>query len=170
LTKKKLLDRSRFVPFLLEVITNRIGANATRIYQEMFGLGLAEWRVLSGLALEPGMTVMGLSDQSGIDAGAVSRVVFSLGQSGYISHQIDRTDRRRRKLLLTKTGWDLHDAMIRVALAEEERLLRELDGEERRDLIAILQKLYARLNHRKSSVIKERATAVASVFADDLRP
>ena len=75
LAKKKTIDRHAFVPFLLEVITNRIGANANRLYQAELGVGLAEWRVLSSLALEPGSSVVELSDLSSIDAGAISRVV-----------------------------------------------------------------------------------------------
>jgi DNA-binding MarR family transcriptional regulator len=145
LAKKKTFDRQAFVPFLMEVITNRIGANANRLYQAKFGVGLAEWRVISALALEPGSTVVELSSKSNIDAGAVSRVVFSLRKSGLISHKIDSADRRRRKLVLTAVGRALHDDMLTVALRGEDRLLQCLSLEERRNLIVALQKLFDRI-------------------------
>jgi len=160
LPERKGIDRNTFVPFLLEVITNRIGANANRLYQRIFGVGLAEWRVLSALALEPGLTVMTLSEQTGIDPGAVSRVVFLLGEKKYLSHEVDRTDRRRRKLTLTKRGLALHDAMLKQALIEEDRFLRTLTEEDRQHLISTLQKLYLRLgDHSKTSLSVEPISA-----------
>jgi DNA-binding MarR family transcriptional regulator len=148
LSKRQVIDRGTFVPFLLEVITNHIGANANRLYQNEFGVGLAEWRVLSAVAIEPGTTAMALSIQSGIDAAAVSRVVYAMTESGLLSQEVDRADRRRRKLTLTKRGTLLHTAMLKTALIEEERLLHAISSEERRALISILQKLYARLGDR----------------------
>jgi DNA-binding MarR family transcriptional regulator len=148
LAKKKTFDRQAFVPFLMEVITYRIAANANRLYQSKFGVGLPEWRVISALALEPGSTVVELSTRSNIDAGAVSRVVFSLRRSGLISHKVDTADRRRRKLVLTTTGLALHDEMLTAALRGEDRLLQCLSPDERRGLILALQKLFDRIMDR----------------------
>ncbi len=161
LAKKKTIDRHAFVPFLLEVITNRIGANANRLYQAELGVGLAEWRVLSSLALEPGSSVVELSDLSSIDAGAISRVVFSMSAAGFISHEVDTTDRRRRKLVLTKRGLNLHDEMLKIALEEEDRLLRNLNTEERRHFVTTLQKLFGRIKDRP------KRSALAAAAPDD---
>ncbi len=153
MAKKPAIDRERFVPFLLEAITNRIAAHVTRLYQGRFGVGLAEWRVIAAIAVEPRTTAMDISEQSCIDPGAISRVVFSLTERGFVSQAIDPLDRRRRCLDLTGAGRKLHDDMLKVALIEEEKLLRDLTPEQHAGFIATLRTLYARSWHKHEDPI-----------------
>lgn len=145
MSDQTVIDRKTFVPYLLEAITNRIGANAARIYWAEFGIGLAEWRVLSALAIEPGTTVMRISELSAIDQGAVSRSIFSLSERGYLIAEVDPLDRRRRTLTITSSGQTLHDRMLQRALLEQEKLLSGLAESERASLVKALQKLHYRL-------------------------
>ncbi len=145
MSEQSVIDRKTFVPYLLEAITNRIGANVARIYWAEYGIGLAEWRVLAALAIEPGTTVMRISEISAIDQGAVSRSIFSLSERGYLIAEIDPLDRRRRTLTITPSGQTLHDRMLQRALLEQEKLLSGLTESERTSLVAALQKLHHRL-------------------------
>ena len=84
-----------------------------------------------------------------------------MSAAGFISHEVDTTDRRRRKLVLTKRGLNLHDEMLKIALEEEDRLLRNLNTEERRHFVTTLQKLFGRIKDRP------KRSALAAAAPDD---
>ncbi len=139
------LDKENFAPYLLEIITHKIGTNASQLYQREFNIGLGEWRVLSMLALEKETTAKRISELSCIDQGAVSRNIFSLKNKGLISTETNPNDRRQRALKMTTAGEKLHNKVLKQALIEESKLLTDLDQNERQQLVALLQKVYQRV-------------------------
>ena len=141
----KRIDRHRFAPYLLDSVTSRINANAARLYQSHYGLGLGEWRVLAMLAVEPGAPIVRIAELSAIDQGAVSRSVFSLKERGLVEVVTNPSDRRRRSVMLTPAGLSLHDTVVERALEQEVKLLATLDPTERDELLRLLRKLHARL-------------------------
>jgi DNA-binding MarR family transcriptional regulator len=62
-----------------------------------------------------------------------------LEQKGFVS--VIPVDRRQRALELTKSGAELHDRILPIALQREATLLSPLSGSERKALLELLRKL-----------------------------
>ena len=56
----RLLDLDRYVPAFITFIANKLSNSATVFYQRNFGVNVTEWRIMSLLAIEPG--IPGLAD------------------------------------------------------------------------------------------------------------
>jgi DNA-binding MarR family transcriptional regulator len=139
------LDLMEFVPYLLGSVTNRITANAARNIQREFGVGVAEWRILAMLAIEPGATVARTSELSGIDQSAISRSLHALTKQGLVESEDNPDDRRQKFSRMTSAGQQLYNRILPRALLEERKLLSVLTTEQQRQLIDILRILHARL-------------------------
>ena len=49
------LDLDRYVPAFITFIANKLSNSATAFYQRNFGVNVTEWRIMSLLAIEPGI-------------------------------------------------------------------------------------------------------------------
>src|SRR5207237_8073076 len=54
-TDGPLLDLNRYVPAFITFIGNKLSNSATAFYQKNFGVNVTEWRIISQLAIEPGI-------------------------------------------------------------------------------------------------------------------
>ena len=72
-----------------------------------FGFGRAHHRAIYFIARNPGIFVSDLLGILKITKQSLSRVLTQLIKEGYVRHQIDKTDRRRRLLELSQKGEDL---------------------------------------------------------------
>jgi DNA-binding MarR family transcriptional regulator len=139
------LDLAHYVPALLTFLANKLTRSGSALYRARFGVGITEWRILSLLALEPGITANRICQVIGFDKGPVSRSVAFLQESGFVTVETDAADARRHRIALTADGLALHDRIIAVALERERRLLAPLSPEERRVLIGLLNRLHDNL-------------------------
>lgn len=143
--QRSLLDLDRYVPFFFTAISNKLSRGASRIYRKRFGVGVIDWRVLSQLAIEPGITGNRICQVIGLDKAAVSRSLRLLERKGLVSAAADPRDTRRRSISLTPAGYELHDRIIVVALERERRLLEVLTATETETLRSLLRRLQGRL-------------------------
>jgi DNA-binding MarR family transcriptional regulator len=133
----------------IEVVA-RLGRAARYVDQALadvfgrHGLGRADWDVLASLrrqgppfALSPTELYRGLMRSSG----AMSQRLASLERSGLVRRAMDPDDRRGVVVTLTPAGLELVDRIAAEHLANEERLLEPLTGEERRELAGLLRRL-----------------------------
>lgn len=141
------LDLDRYVPALLTFIANKLASSASQEYRKRFGVGVVEWRMLSMLAVENGITANRISQVIGLDKGAVSRALHQLAGTGHVVFAADSTDARRQIVSLTPAGWALHDQIIRVALQREQILLDGLSSRDVDTLIRLLHHLHGRVEH-----------------------
>lgn len=142
---REVLDLGGYVPFFLTAISNTWSRSSSRLYLELFGVGVTEWRVMSQLAIEPEISAQRICEVIGLDKGAVSRSVASLVAAGHVNERSDAHDARRQVLALTPSGYALHDRLIALATAREELMLSDFSAEERAQLLALLRRLHARL-------------------------
>lgn len=140
-----LLDLERYVPGLLTFMANKLSRTSSALYGRAFGVNVTEWRILSQLAIEPGIPAARICQVIGLDKGPVSRTLSSMEEAGLVSGLSDRVDARRRLMRLTRAGRSVHDQVLAVALEREERLLSCLSADERDTLIALLNRLHANL-------------------------
>jgi DNA-binding MarR family transcriptional regulator len=140
-----VLDLSRYVPGLLTFLANKLSRSATALYQREFGVNVTEWRIMSQLAIEPGIPASRICQVIGFDKGPVSRSLATMEGKGILTIEVDRADARRRVITLTEHGRALHDRIIGVALERERRLLACLSPEERERLITSLNAVHENL-------------------------
>jgi DNA-binding MarR family transcriptional regulator len=143
--EREVLDLGGYVPYFLTAISNTWSRSSSRLYLELFGVGVTEWRVISQLAIEPGIAAQRICEVIGLDKGAVSRSVAALVAGGYVAEVADGRDGRRQLLELTRRGYALHDQLIALAIARERMMLEGFTAEERAQFTGFLRRIHARL-------------------------
>ena len=146
-----LLDLNRYVPAFITFIGNKLSNSATAYYQKNFGVNVTEWRIISQLAIEPGIPASRICQVIGFDKGPVSRTLAGMEERGLINIRADREDGRTHSISLTAKGYSTHDQVIAVALERERRLLSCLSKPERETLIALLLRVHGNLDAVKGA-------------------
>ena len=141
-----VLDLEQYAPAQLTFLANRLSVSANAIYREKFRVGVTEWRVMALLAAEAPIPASRICQVLGIDKGPVSRCLAGMEQAGHVRVKPDRDDARRRPVALTGPGRRLHDRIIKLELAREEKLLTGLKPAERKSLLNLLSRLRANLD------------------------
>jgi DNA-binding MarR family transcriptional regulator len=139
------LDLDRYVPALITFIANKLSNSATAFYQRQFGVNVTEWRIMSLLAIEPGIPASRICHVIGFDKGPVSRTLGGLEKRGLVSIRTDPNDGRTHSISLTAKGRATHDKVIVAALDRERRLLSCLNKDEREVLINLVRRLHENL-------------------------
>jgi DNA-binding MarR family transcriptional regulator len=142
---REVLDLAGYVPYFLTAISNTWSRSSSRLYLDLFGVGVTEWRVISQLAIEPAIAAQRICEVIGLDKGAVSRSVKALVAAGHVAERADERDARRQVLALTPSGYVLHDRLIALATERERLLLADFSEEEQAQLAQFLRRLHARL-------------------------
>ncbi|MCP3461665.1 MULTISPECIES: MarR family winged helix-turn-helix transcriptional regulator [unclassified Bradyrhizobium] len=139
------LDLDRYVPAFITFIANKLSNSATAFYQREFGVNVTEWRIMSLLAIEPGIPASRICHVIGFDKGPVSRTLASLEKRGLVAIRSDPNDGRTHSISLTAKGRATHDKVIVAAFARERRLLSCLSRDEQEVLIDLLRRLHENL-------------------------
>jgi DNA-binding MarR family transcriptional regulator len=133
----------RHLAFRLGEISIRLTRGASRVYSRHFGISGLEWRLVSMLYEEPGVTANHVCQVVGLDKGAVSRAVAHLAGLGVLTAEAGPQGGRQRFMHLTAKGFELHDKVLVVALQREERLLAGISSDEADRLMELLARVSA---------------------------
>jgi DNA-binding MarR family transcriptional regulator len=108
--------------------------------------GLTMWGYVVLLALDRSSmrTQAALAAAIGADKTRIIPTLDELQQSGYIERRPDPADRRVRLLAITEAGRKVKDAVQAKIQRGEERWLGELNAEERRVFLRVLERLTRR--------------------------
>jgi len=139
------LDLDHYVPALVTFIGNKLSTSATVFYQRNFGVNVTEWRIMSLLAIEPGIPASRICHVIGFDKGPVSRTLAMLRKRGLVAIRTAPDDGRSHSITLTARGRVNHDKVIVAALDRERRLLSCLNKDEREILIGLLRRIHENL-------------------------
>ena len=139
------LDLDRYVPAFITFIANKLSNSATTFYQREFGINVTEWRIMSLLAIEPGIPAARICHVIGFDKGPVSRTLGAMEKRGLVMIRSDPNDGRTHAISLTAKGRATHDRVIAAALDRERRLLACLSRDEQEALIDLLRRLHENL-------------------------
>lgn len=136
-----MLDLDRFLPFQLSVTANAVSELIASAYRSLFGLRVAEWRVLAIIAQSPGLISQAIGRRAELDKITVSRAVAALLARQLIVVAAHPSDRRSHRLQLSEAGEELYRAVVPAALALESRVVGSLSVEERAQLTALLDRV-----------------------------
>lgn len=116
-----------------------------------FDLSPAQYGALALIAAEPGMDQTLLMERSALDRSSVTKCVERLEGRGAITRQVDRCDRRVRRLFASEEGMALLQAVDEHVRRSQERILQPL-GPERAYLFMEMLKELTRTHNEASRV------------------
>lgn len=76
------------------------------------------------------------------DEASITRLINRLESKGYIKRVQSSTDKRKKSIELTNTGIELIDNATICAIDFNKELIKELDENESKELLRLLQKVY----------------------------
>lgn len=126
---------------LVAALAGRLNRRAGNFYQQRYGFGMAEFRILLTLSLADGLNVGEVAQAADIDKAATSRSLRVLQERGYVAMQQTLTRGRAAIARLTREGDGLARDVRQVARQRNERLLSVLTPEERAQAETIVRKL-----------------------------
>ena len=100
-----------------------------------------QYILLVALALRPGVDQNGLAETVDLDRWTTGDVLARLERRGLLAREVDRSDRRCRKLVLTPAGEQLVQELEPTTMRVNDKLLAPLDNEEQREFLRLLRKL-----------------------------
>jgi len=117
--------------------------DARRLVAQSFGnsTGRTDFAVLAGLAQYGPLSQAVLGRRLGINLGDLVGVLKRLEADGAVVRKPDRQDRRRNAIEITPTGRTTLSELEAAAFSAQDELLEPLSQSERRELVALLQKL-----------------------------
>ena len=148
----RTLELERNPTVLLVWAANRFNRNASRFYQEAFGISAMDWRMLVMLCKEPGIAVSAASLATGYDKGAVSRSLRIIEQMGLAEGRAKGTNDRNKFWYLTRKGRQLHDKVLAAALERQKQLLTGMSAEDVVIFNALLQKFMTNLERLEADL------------------
>ena len=139
-------DLTKFFPYRLAVLAERVSQAVSRVYAEPFDLTLADWRVLAALDADGAMAAKDIAAYSTLDKMQVSRAVARLEERGFVARREDKHDRRAKLLRLTVSGRALMAEIVPRIVEREENVLAELDPAARAALERAMEIVLRRAN------------------------
>jgi DNA-binding MarR family transcriptional regulator len=137
-----------FLPYQLAVTATRVSRLFARRYADDFGISIPEWRVLTVVGREAGISPSAVSERAKMDKVKVSRATATLVSRGLIKQTQDPVDGRARMLRLTRRGQSTLRSLVPVAQELEDKLAGTLSRAE----WASLRQTLSRLNSQVPDV------------------
>lgn len=142
---RRVLDLDAYLPSYLAQLNNKWSRSASRLYLSKYGIGINEWRVMTLFAIEPGATAQRTCTILGIDKAAANRSVMHLEAIKMVVLRENPNDGRSRLIELTEKGWEVHNEILKLALARERLLFTGFSDSEERTLIELLDRVRGNL-------------------------
>lgn len=133
-----------FLPYQLAELSRRVSGRFSRHYRELYGISVAEWRVVAHLSQETAVSVREIHNRVGMDKPKVSRAATRLEAAGYVKKVVNAHDRRLVELSLTPRGHEMIDTLAPIA-AEYQSELQNLLGDGAGDFVERVKALSAAL-------------------------
>ena len=132
-----------FLPYRLSVASNRASDAVATAYRALFGLTIAEWRLIAVLAEGAATTQQALGRATRMDKVTVSRAAIALANRGLVARGTDTADSRAAHLSLTAAGQTLYEQVAPKALEIEAALFAGFSDAERAQFADLLRRVEA---------------------------
>lgn len=130
-----------FMAFRVVRAHARITAQATRLLARESGLTPRQWWIIADMMAEQPRTATELAQISDTDKGLLSRNLKSLREMGLVEMARDEADQRQQIISLTEAGRRKHDETLPLMKARNDWLTREVDDDELRCAMRVLEKI-----------------------------
>ncbi len=132
-----------FIPYRLSVTSNLVSDTIARTYRSLFGLSIAEWRVVAVVAETGGLSQGAIGQRTRMDKVTVSRAAIALVDRGLMTRGANPGDKRSHLLDLTDAGRELYAAIAPKALDLERRIFQGFTRAELASFTAMLRRIDA---------------------------
>src|SRR5579863_9153088 len=105
------------------------------------GINVARWRVLAVLAMGDGITIGEIVDRAMMEQSALSRVLMTMEEEGYIRRVPRQEDARCVDVFLTERGRTLFQSLDTVVRRRQARLLQGFNSQEVDAAFALMRRL-----------------------------
>jgi DNA-binding MarR family transcriptional regulator len=122
------------LPHAFSVVANRISQMLERMYGEMFGISVVDWRIIAILGTHYPLSAKVLAELTAMDQVSVSRAIDQMMSKKLVLRKVDAADRRRVALSLSKKGLEIYNQVVPLLYASEVMLIARLPDE---DAVAI---------------------------------
>lgn len=151
------LKLDAYLPYRLSVASNAVSGLIARAYQDRFGLTIPQWRLVTVLAEDGGLTQGQLVARTVMDKVTVSRAAQGLVKRRLVSRADHHADGRSHVLELTAEGRRLYAEIAPLALAYEAALIAGLSPDE----VGLLKRLLVRLQTAAGQLAGDSAPPAA---------
>ncbi|MHA7880125.1 MAG: MarR family winged helix-turn-helix transcriptional regulator [Saccharospirillum sp.] len=135
------LDLDTFLPYRLNRLADRISDQLATLYEQQYGITVAQWRVLAWLSHRQPLTAVQIRQATHMDKARVSRAVKGLSERGLVGSRPASKDQRHHELTLTPSGEALVAELIPQARDWEANWLAVLSEAEQHQLWHFLNRL-----------------------------
>ena len=139
--------------YLIKLAQAALHAQMARALHE-YGVTLTQFAVLTALAEEPGLSNAELARRAFITPQSMNENLRELEQRGWVIRSRHPTHGRIRQTELTGEGRTTLQNCDATVTAIEQRMLAELDPDQRRQLATALTYLYRRLEPREPDALR----------------
>jgi DNA-binding MarR family transcriptional regulator len=108
-----------------------------------FDITPVQFAILNALIEDPGEDQVTLARKVAFDPATFGSVITRLEARGWVQRESDVEDRRRKLLSVTAEGAEVAQQMKRAVAKVQQRILGPLQGGEREQLLALLDRLVA---------------------------
>ncbi|HEX8446196.1 MAG TPA: MarR family transcriptional regulator [Sphingomonas sp.] len=136
-----LLSLDDFMPFRLSIVSNAVSDAIASTYHALFGLRIAEWRLVAVIAESDGLSQQALGARTRMDKVTVSRAAIALAERGLIARRANPDDQRSHLLSLTPAGRALYEQVAPKALEMESRIFAGLGAADLAHFRAVLDRV-----------------------------
>ena len=112
-----------------------------RMYGEMFGISVADWRIIAILGTHYPLSAKALAQATAMDQVSVSRAIDQLTNKKLVLRRVDEADRRRVALSLSKNGLEVYNQVVPLLYAAEAMLVARLPREDAAAINRIMETL-----------------------------
>jgi DNA-binding MarR family transcriptional regulator len=130
----------------LHEVIYKMSHHANAVMEERKSLDFSQFKLLMMITEEPEFNQKTLADCVGITQAGMSKTILNLEKKGIIVSQINKNNRRERRLVITELGQKLLQENMHPIEELSDELFSALTTEEVDTLEAILHKLLNRLN------------------------
>ncbi len=151
-SEQKRLTLSRFMPYRLSILSNKVSGIVAETYRDKFALSITEWRIMAVLGEFPGISADEISLKTQIEKSILSRAISKLLKRNLIERSIAEDDRRRSEITLSATGLTVYNEVVPLSYRYEETLLSCLTEHEQRQFSELIDRLYEHAETLESRV------------------
>ena len=111
-----------------------------------YGLTHLQFSILMNLYKNNASTQKEILQYTNGDEASITRLIDRLELKGYISRVKCESDKRKKKIILTKSGISLIEEATKCAIEVNKELIKDLQSDEVKELLRLLQKVHSSLD------------------------
>lgn len=141
LTNMSKYDFESSVGFIVNTTAKAFQKALDAELRKNVGVTISQWRVISTLTRQPGITQKEIADRVGIESSTLVPIIDKMEKDGFVKRKLDNEDRRINRIYLTTKADDLWNSMIKCALRIRTLSTKEISEEQIKTTLDVLRKI-----------------------------